>query len=291
MGWPYRFRLLLAWCALSAAGAVAGQDVASPSIRPGPAGGARSETIPRVTRPPKIEDFLEGRAREAELAVTDFRQNQPGDGAPATESTTAYLSYDRKNLYVVFVCRDASGEVRAHLSKRENTDQDDTVAVFLDTFRDAHRAYYFSSNPLGIQADAIYTETEGYDYSFDTLWYTEARLTDFGYIVSFAIPFKSLRFSHEPEQAWSAALSRVILRKNEIDYWPYVTQRVEGLTQQFAPVAGLREISPGRNIQLIPYGLLAGIAFSTRPIRPIRHIGTSSSTAPDWTPSLSSTIN
>src|SRR5580704_953961 len=99
--------------------------------------------IPRVQRAPKLEDFLENHAREAELAVTDFRQNSPGDGTPATEATTAYLSYDEKNLYVAFVCRDEPGEVRAHLSKREDSDRDDGVGVLLDTFHDFHRAYYF----------------------------------------------------------------------------------------------------------------------------------------------------
>ena len=114
--------------------------------------------IPRVHHAPKLEDFLENRPREAELTVTDFRQNAPGDGTPATESTAAYLSYDDKNLYAVFVCHDETGEVRAHLSKREASDQDDGVGVLLDTFRDFHRAYFFFSNPLGVQTDAIYTE-------------------------------------------------------------------------------------------------------------------------------------
>src|SRR6266702_3949514 len=62
--------------------------------------------IPRVQRAPKLEDFLENRPRETELAVSDFRQNIPGDGTPASESTTAYLSYDDKNLYAVFVCHE-----------------------------------------------------------------------------------------------------------------------------------------------------------------------------------------
>ena len=221
--------------------------------------------IPRVHRVPKLEDFLEDHPREAELAVADFRQNLPGDGTPATEATTAYLSYDDKNLYVAFFCHDEPGQVRAHLAKRESTDQDDGVGVFLDTFRDLHRAYYFYSNPLGVQTDAIYTEGQGYDYSFDTLWGSAGRVLNDGYVVFFSIPFKSLRFSHEPEQTWGIALYRTILRKSEYDYWPYVTQRVEGLTQQFAPVDGLERVSPGRNIQLIPYGLLASDHFLNQP--------------------------
>jgi hypothetical protein len=221
--------------------------------------------IPRVSRPPNLQDFLENKPREAELQVDSFRQYIPGDGAPASEKTTAYLSYDDKNLYVVFVCRDRSGLVRAHLSKREDIDQDDMVGVLLDTFRDHHRAYVFYANPFGIQSDSIYTEGQTYDYSFETLWDTEGRVTPDGYAVWFQIPFKSLRFSHAPEQTWGVALYRVILRKSEYDYWPYITQRVEGLTQQFEPVRGLESVSPGRNMQFIPYGLLAGDHFLNQP--------------------------
>jgi Domain of unknown function (DUF5916) len=225
-------------------------------------------SIPRVHRAPKLEDFLENRPREMELAVSDFRQNLPGDGTPATESTSAYLSYDDKNLYVAIVCHDEPGQVRAHLAKREATDQDDGVGVLLDTFRDFHRAYYFFSNPLGVQTDAIYTEGQGYDYSFDTLWDSTGSLLPDGYLVFFSIPFKSLRFSGGPEQTWGIALYRVILRKSEYDYWPYITQRVEGLTQQFAPVDGFEQVSPGRNIQLIPYGLLADDHYLNQPNQP-----------------------
>jgi hypothetical protein len=222
--------------------------------------------IPRVSRAPRLEDFLQNKPRQAEFVVDDFRQYIPGDGTPGSEKTTVYLSYDDKNLYAVFVCHDTSGLVRAHLSKREDVDQDDGVGILLDTFRDHHRAYFFYSNPLGIQSDAIYTEGQDYDFSFDTLWNNDGRLTSDGYIVWFAIPFKSLRFSHAPDQTWGVALYRVILRKSEYDYWPSITQRVEGITQQFAPVGGLQHVSPGRNLQFIPYGLLAGDHFLNQPV-------------------------
>src|SRR5260370_24053661 len=80
--------------------------------------------IPRVHRAPKLEEFLENRPREAELTVSDFRQNIPGDGTPASESTTAYLSYDEKNLVCRLLLDKKDVAVRAHLSKREATDQE-----------------------------------------------------------------------------------------------------------------------------------------------------------------------
>ena len=144
---PWIRTLLFGWLVLCFAVAGLAQIPSPP-----PLGGATIPLarIPRVSKPPKLDDFLENRPREAELAVENFRQFIPGDGTPATEKTTAHLSYDDKNLYVVFICHDTSGQVRAHLSKREDVDQDDTVGVLLDTFRDHHRAYVFYSNPLGI---------------------------------------------------------------------------------------------------------------------------------------------
>ncbi len=217
--------------------------------------------IPRVTQPPKLEDFLTGTPREAETRVTDFRQREPGDGIAASQETTAYLSYDDKNLYVVFVAKDDPGKVRAHMAKREDIGSDDRVGVLLDTFHDHQRAYMFVTNPLGIQQDAITMRGLPDDLSFDTLWHSEGRLTSEGFVVWMAIPFKSLRFPSAPVQNWGVAVGRYIARNNETSFWPYVTLRVESLLQQMATLEGLEQISPGRNVQLIPYGMFTRARF------------------------------
>lgn len=217
--------------------------------------------IHRVAGPPKLEHFLDGPWRATGIHVADFRQYEPGDGVPASLETSAYLSYDEKNLYVIFVCQDEPGQVRARLSRREDISGDDQVAVYLDTFHDRQRAYVFATNPLGIQRDGIITEGQGRDFSFDTLWYSEGRLTDDGFVVWMAIPFRSLRFSNAPAQTWGIALGRFILRRNEESYWPLITKRVEGFVPQFAVLEGLDHISPGRNVQLIPYGIFARARF------------------------------
>jgi hypothetical protein len=209
--------------------------------------------IPRVSRPPKLQDFLTDTPREAEVRVSGFRQFEPGDGTLASRETTAYLSYDDKNLYVVYACQDEPGEVRAHLAKREDVNDDDTVVLNLDTFHDHVHSYRFISNPLGIQLDGIFTEGQGADDTFDTLWYSEGRLTANGFIVWMAIPFKSLRFPRQPVQSWGIALGRSIRRKAEFSTWPYITQRLQSYVQQLATLEGLEGISPGRNLQFIPY--------------------------------------
>src|SRR5262249_42683269 len=83
--------------------------------RGGPQGGAHGPTCrpPRVSRPPRLEEFLKGGPPAAEARITDFRPREPGDGVPASKETSAYLSYDHKNLYVVVVCREEPGKIRA----------------------------------------------------------------------------------------------------------------------------------------------------------------------------------
>ncbi len=217
--------------------------------------------IPRVATPPKLADYLEGKVRSDELKVTGFAQREPQDGIPVSQETTAYISYDDKNFYAVFVCKDEPGKVRAHMNKRENTDGDDLVGLTLDTFNDHRRAYLFGSNPLGVQMDGIVTEGQNDDMSFDTVWYSEGKIEADGYVVWMAIPFKSLRFDNADVQTWGVALIRGINRNNETSFYPYITRRIEGFTQQFATMNGLQKISPGRNIQIIPYGFFARARF------------------------------
>ena len=64
------------------------------------------------------------------MKVTDFRQRQPKDLEPATQPTSAYLSYDADHLYVGFICTQPRAGVRARLQKREDLDADDFVGVY-----------------------------------------------------------------------------------------------------------------------------------------------------------------
>ena len=196
--------------------------------------------------PPKLEDYVSGE-RPGGVRVTTFLQRDPGDLVAPSESTEAYLSYDDVHFYAVFVCRTADrSRIRARIARREQMFSDDNVALYLDTFNDQQRAYMFFSSPLGIQADGITTDSGGDDLTFDAVWQSRGLLTDFGYVVSLAIPFKSLRFpSGGNPSTWGVALSRHIPEKNEDDFWPAVTRRVSGFAAQFAEARGLEGVSPG----------------------------------------------
>jgi hypothetical protein len=221
--------------------------------------------IPRVSRAPKLSDFVNGVSREAELVVTDFRQNTPGDGEPVSQPTTAYLSYNDKNFYFAFLCKDDPKLIRARIAKHDQIMSDDRVTVNIDTFHDHRHMYWFDINPYGVQADGNVTDGVEDDSSWDTVWHAEGRLMEDGYAVLAAIPFKSIRFPNSSEQTWGLILGRLIKRNSEFSAWPHVSIRKPGYVQQGGDLEGLRDISPGRNLQFIPYGLISGGRYLDAP--------------------------
>ena len=231
-------------------------------------------TIPRVSSPPRLEDFLQMKpdpAWEGKLVKVDrFVQRVPSDGEPASQRTEAYLGYDDKNLYAIFICFDNEPQkIRARLSRREDVFDDDAVELMLDTFHDHRRAYAFFSNPLAVQADGLWTEGQEWDFSFDTVFSTEAKLTPQGFVVKMAIPFRSLRFASNDPQTWGIMLDRDIRRNNESSFWPQNSSRITGRLNQEADATGLENISPGHNFQLIPYGIFR--SFRDLDLRDLDH--------------------
>ncbi len=188
------------------------------------------------------------------LTVDKFIQREPKDGENCSEHTQAYLGYTDKNLYIVFLAYDSNPRLmRARMLRRELIDDDDQVGFFLDTFHDHRHAYAFFSNPYGIQQDAIFTENAGYDQSFDTVWNTQAKISEQGYMVLFEIPFKSLRFQPTGAHTWGILLSRVLPRNSERSYFPANSSKSQGWLIHEGDIAGFENISPGRNMQFMPY--------------------------------------
>ena len=135
----------------------------------------------------------------------------PGDNVPPPVETECLVTYDAKNLYVAFRAHDPKpSDIRAHLMDRDDTDtliQDDHVGVMIDTFNDERRAFQFRVNPLGVQADAVFSEQDGVeDFSWDMIWNAVGRITADGYVIEMAFPLKQLRF--QPGKARRRGASR-----------------------------------------------------------------------------------
>jgi len=214
---------------------------------------------PLIDRPLHLTDFADMEPRtdlRGQLArVSDFVQNAPSDGQSATEKTEVWMAHTKAALYFVFICYDRHPElVRSHLARRENILNDDGVAIILDPFRDRRLGVAFRVNPAGVQADASWSEANGFDYSYDTMWDSEGRVTKDGWIALFAIPFRSLRFRSN-ESDWGVVFARFFPRNSEQDFWPRVAADVTGVLSQEGTLHGIEGVTGSHNFQLNPYTL------------------------------------
>ena len=248
--------LSLFLCCASLSGARPKQS--PPADKPAPATPTIAN-VPVIDQPLKLDDFV-GMVPRPELRnklahVTEFIQQQPTDGKPATEATEVWIAYSRSTLYFVFLCHDSHPEqVRTHLARRENVQTDDNVVVLLDPFQDHRTGVMFQVNAAGVQADASWSEANGQDYSYDTVWDSDGRTTSAGWMALIAIPFRSLRF-HVEHEDWGVVFQRNLPRNSESDFWPRVAANVSGILTQEATLRGIQGVTGSRNFQLNPYAL------------------------------------
>ncbi|MDT5063817.1 MAG: hypothetical protein QOH63_4276 [Acidobacteriota bacterium] len=214
---------------------------------------ANPVSIARFEKPPVIDGKLDDAIWQQAAVFKDFVQYRPGDNIAPSKPTEVLVGYDAKFLYFAFRAHDDAGKVRATIPKRDNVFDDDTVGMYLDTFNDRRRCYVMVFNPLGVQADGIFTEGNGEDYSVDIVMESKGVVTDDGFTVEVAIPFKSLRYEAGKGKLWGVHFLRQIKRFNdETDSWMPIKREESSLLSQEGHLAGLEGISTERTLELIP---------------------------------------
>ncbi|HET8675130.1 MAG TPA: DUF5916 domain-containing protein [Blastocatellia bacterium] len=209
--------------------------------------------ITRFDKPPAIDGKLDEEVWKSASVLKDFYQTQPGDNISPSQRTEVLLGYDSKFLYVAFKAYDEAGKVRATVAKRDAIFDDDNVRIVLDTFNDQRKAYIFGFNPFGVQADGILTEGSGEDYSVDVLMESKGVVTEDGYFVEVAIPFKSLRYAAGKGKNWGVHAFRRIKRfDNELNSWMPISRDISGLLNQSGRITGLENIASERVLEIIP---------------------------------------
>ncbi|HYV24440.1 MAG TPA: DUF5916 domain-containing protein, partial [Pyrinomonadaceae bacterium] len=220
-----------------------------------PAEKAQPVRISKFEKPPVIDGKLDDDVWKSAATFKDFYQTSPGDNTAPSKPTETMIGYDSKTLYIGFHCFDDPGKVQASIAKRDDVlnGSEDSIRVLLDTFNDQRKAYVLAFNPLGVQMDGIRTEGVNVDFSVDIVMESKGTLTDDGYIVEVAIPFKSLRYEAGKDRLWGIQIFRIIQRFNgEQDSWMPISRDISGLLNQAGHITGLEGISAERTLELIP---------------------------------------
>ncbi|HEY0101650.1 MAG TPA: carbohydrate binding family 9 domain-containing protein [Pyrinomonadaceae bacterium] len=221
--------------------------------------------IPRFESAPLIDGQLNDAVWRSATVFGDFLQTQPGDNVAPTHPTEALMGYDAKNLYLAFRVKQDRDKVRATVARRDNIFNDDYVLVYIDTFNDQRQAYVIFFNPLGIQADGTYTEGRGEDYSVDLLMESKGVLTEDGFTIEAAIPFKSLRYEAGKNKQWGLHIfRRVKYNNNEYNSWMPNNRSISGSLNQAGRITGLEDISTTRQLEFNPTLTLSESGRRTR---------------------------
>ena len=222
--------------------------------------------VVRFDTPPVIDGQLNDAVWQTAPVFGDFLQTQPGDNIAPSNPTETMIGYDAKNLYIAFRAKQDKGKIRATVGRRDNVfGNDDFVGVYIDTFNDQRQAYYIFLNPLGIQGDGTYTESNDEDSSVDLVFESKGVITDDGYTVEAAIPFKSLRYEAGKNKQWGLHLFRRIrYNNNELDSWMPNNRSISGSLNQAGHVTGLEGIETTRQLEINPSFTLSQSGRRTR---------------------------
>ena len=213
---------------------------------------------------PSIDGVLDEPFWQTIEPITDFLQRLPNEGAQPTERSEVRIAYDENNLYFGFMLYDSEPEkIKRTILKREGfIPQDDFIYIGLDSYNDDRNGYLFELNSFGTQGDALITDEDEVQWNWEGVFETEGQVTDEGWVLEVAIPFKTIRFDPAEPLEMGIVFARGIVRKNERVYWPLIDldyKRFSGLAHasQYATLVGLRNVNPGRNLEIKPY-LLGG---------------------------------
>ncbi|NQT80005.1 MAG: carbohydrate binding family 9 domain-containing protein [Candidatus Aminicenantes bacterium] len=227
------------------------------------ANGKRYITVIRTETPLKIDGLLNDPAWRTAQFQGQFTQREPEEGAPASEKTEVGFLYDKKNLYIGVKCYDSEADkiIAREMRRDAIVDDDDYFELVLDTYHDHRTAYYFITNPHGVKREAVLAN-EGRDYNpaWDGVWLCKAKITDDGWFVEIAIPWKTLRFEEQGSSVWGINFARMIRRNNEHVYWQLIPRdfgRGAGLFRlsEAGSLHGIADAKMGGNLELRPYFL------------------------------------
>ncbi|GAA5134376.1 carbohydrate binding family 9 domain-containing protein [Thalassotalea piscium] len=163
----------------------------------------------------ELNDPIWDEANTVELNIVNY----PWNNVSSPVKTTAKIVENGEFLYVSFVAQDPNPEnIQASLGDRDTKWGDDLVVVKLDTFNTRRLNYQFMVNPFGVQIDEINNEMTGEaNSSWDAIWQSYGKITEQGYQVELAIPYRILNFSDNDEiKTWAIELIRLYPRDTRL---------------------------------------------------------------------------
>jgi hypothetical protein len=216
----------------------------------------------RLTHPPPaIDGNLGDSAWHHAPVATDFIQNFPGFGQPASQKTEVKIVYSDAAIYIGAYLYDDPLLIRKQITARDQEQFKDLdyFSVFFDTYNDQQNGFQFLVSSSNVQTDArlspgaITGFGEYGDKTWDAVWDSKVSIEKDGWVVEMKIPYISLRFARKDIQDWGIQLLRSVRRTNETSFWNKVDPNVNGFVNQFGLLRNLVDIEPPLRLSFSPY--------------------------------------
>ena len=224
-----------------------------------PSGGVTARAV-RLTAPIRVDGRLDEPVYTTAVSMSDFIQNDPAEGDPATEKTEVWIFFDNENVYVIARCWESRPErLVANEMRRDNPRivRNDNFAWMFDTFYDRRNGIIFEVSAVGGRIDAQVTNEQQINLDWNPVWDVKVARFEEGWAMEAALPFKSLRYRPGLSQIWGFQARRVNRWKNESSYLTALSaaQTLAGhwRASMAATLVGLQAPRGSRNLEIKPY--------------------------------------
>ncbi|WPR71723.1 DUF5916 domain-containing protein [Flavobacterium sp. NG2] len=187
--------------------------------------------------------------------ASNFIMYEPDNGKPIPEDkkTEVKVLYDNTAIYISAVLYDNEPDkILKEITNRDVFGASDHFSVFINGFNDGQQDYRFYVSAAGVQMDCLATEDQE-DFTWDAIWESKVKITDFGWAVEMRIPYAALRFSNEKEQVWGLNFMREIKRNVQKYTWNYIDTKIGAVITQAGILEGIENIKPPTRLFIIPY--------------------------------------
>ncbi|MBI2186788.1 MAG: carbohydrate binding family 9 domain-containing protein [Acidobacteria bacterium] len=153
------------------------------------------------------------------VPATNFIQQFPQTGAPATEQTEVRIIYNRTTLYMGVTCFDSEPDrwLGYQIRRDQFLQADDRFMWIIDPFLTGQGGYHFETNPSGLMGEGLIGPA-GYNREWDGIWDLRVRRSAIGWTLEIAIPFSTLNFDPDGT-TWGINFQRTVRRKAEESLW------------------------------------------------------------------------
>ena len=208
----------------------------------------------------QLDGRLDEPAWRRAVPATDFRQQDPDNGSPATEATEVRVVFTSHRLYIGVIAHDSEpDQILGNQMQRDQAfSADDRFMWTIDPYLDGRSGYFFEINPSGAMGDGVLEQQQGTtstNKSWDGIWNARVRRSEIGWTAEIEIPFNTLNFDPNAV-AWGINFQRTVRRKNEESLWSG-WPRNQGLSSMShaGRLVGLGELSQGVGLDIKPYVL------------------------------------